>query len=235
MRWSPRRTGPSTEDRLAAARRIMVERQLRGRGIRDERVLAAMGSLPRERFLPDELRARAYDDDALPTAGGQSISQPYIVAWMTELLELQPGQRALEIGTGTGYQAAVLATMGANVRSIERLPELAAAASARLADLGLLRSAGLAGSVEVIVGDGSLGDPGRAPYARIVVTAGAPRVPAPLVEQLADGGRLVLPVGPAGDQQMVVVVRHGAAVTESSVGRVMFVPLIGAAGFQADG
>ncbi|MGH2512891.1 MAG: protein-L-isoaspartate O-methyltransferase family protein, partial [Candidatus Limnocylindrales bacterium] len=150
VRWSTHRKGASIEDRTAAARATMVERQLRGRGIHDERVLAAMSQIPRERFVPADLRARAYDDDALPIEEGQSISQPYVVAWMTQLLKIEPGMAVLEIGTGTGYQAAILATIGATVRSLERLPGLAEAARTRLAELDR------AERVVVITGDGSL-------------------------------------------------------------------------------
>lgn len=204
----------------------MVERQLRGRGITDERVLAAMGSVPRERFVPADLVANAYDDAALPIEAGQAISQPYIVAWMTELLDVAAGERVLEIGTGTGYQAAVLAAMGARVRTIERLPALAAAARERLISLGA------GDAVEVIVADGSQGDPAMAPHARVIVTAGAPSLPGPLLDQLADGGRLVIPVGPAGRQQLVVVSRQGGRLTETPAGACSFVPLIGAAGYR---
>ena len=225
MRWSPRR-GRSAEDPFAAGRAAMVERQLRGRGVTDERVLAAMGAVPRERFVPVELRSHAYDDAALPIEGGQAISQPYIVAWMTELLQVLPGGIVLEIGTGSGYQAAVLATIGARVRSIERLPELAAAARERLAGLGL------GDLVEVIVADGSLGDPGTAPHARVIVTAGAPTIPTPLIDQLADGGRLVVPVGPRSNQELILVTRASGRLTETPVGGCAFVPLIGAAGFR---
>src|ERR1019366_8977358 len=150
MRWSPRR-GRSAEDPFAAGRAAMVERQLRGRGVTDERVLAAMGAVPRERFVPVEPRSHAYDDAALPIEGGQAISQPYIVAWMTELLQVLPGGIVLEIGTGSGYQAAVLATIGARVRSIERLPELAAAAPERVGGVGL------GGLGEGVVGGGRPG------------------------------------------------------------------------------
>lgn len=214
------------EDPFAADRAAMVERQLRRRGIIDARVLAAMGAVPRERFVPTELRSHAYDDAALPIAGGQAISQPYIVAWMTELLQVLPGGIVLEIGTGSGYQAAVLATIGARVRSIERLPELAAAARERLAGLGL------GDLVEVIVADGSLGDPGTAPHTRVIVTAGAPTVPAPLLDQLAEGGRLVVPVGPASAQELILVTRTLGRLTETPVGGCAFVPLIGVAGFR---
>ncbi len=228
MRWIPGRPAPSA-DPFGPARRAMVERQLRGRGISDERVLSAMGSVPRERFVPDGMTDRAYDDEALPIADGQSISQPYIVAWMTELLEVEPGAVVLEIGTGSGYQAAVLAAMGARVRTIERLPDLAAAARQRFVDLGL------ADSIEVVVADGSLGDPATAPHARVIVTAGAPVVPGPLVDQLAEGGRLVVPVGAAGDQQLVVVSRTAGRLVERPAGACAFVPLIGAAGFRSGG
>jgi protein-L-isoaspartate(D-aspartate) O-methyltransferase len=233
MRWSIRRAravdSATPDDAFAADRRTMVERQLKPRGIHDPRVLGAMGLNPRERFVPDDLRARAYDDDALPIEQGQSISQPYVVAWMTELLEAGPGDAVLEIGTGTGYQAAILATIGATVRSIERLPEIAAEARRRLAELGL------GDKVEVIVGDGSLGDPATAPHRRIIVTAGAPSLPAPLLDQLAEGGRLVIPVGPASDQQMLVVTRGESGLAVTPVGRCAFVPLIGEAGFGAAG
>jgi protein-L-isoaspartate(D-aspartate) O-methyltransferase len=204
----------------------MVERQLRGRGISDERVLAAMAAVPREAFVPATLADRAYDDDALPIDAGQSISQPYIVAWMTELLRVDDGARVLEIGTGTGYQAAVLAAMGARVRTLERIPALAEAARARLAGLGWTDD------VEVIVADGSLGDPATAPHARILVTAGAPTMPGPLLDQLAEGGRLVIPIGASGDQQLVVISREDRRIVETPVGPVAFVPLIGAAGFR---
>jgi protein-L-isoaspartate(D-aspartate) O-methyltransferase len=204
----------------------MVERQLVARGIRDPLVLAAMGSVPRERFVPVGLQDRAYDDDALPIEQGQSISQPYVVAWMSELLEVHSGDPVLEIGTGTGYQAAVLAAMGASIRTIERLPEIAAGARGRLATIDLDHR------VEVIVGDGSLGDPARAPHRRIIVTAGAPSLPGPLLDQLAIGGRLVIPIGRPGDQQMVLVTRTAAGLIETRVGRCSFVPLIGEAGFR---
>jgi len=196
----------------------MVERQLRGRGVADERVLAAMATVPRERFVPAGASDQAYDDAALPIEDGQSISQPYMVAWMTELLDVAPGIDVLEIGTGSGYQAAVLAAMGARVRTIERQ---------RFAELGL------ADRIEVVVADGSLGDPATAPHARMIVTAGAPVVPGPLVDQLAEGGRLVVPIGPAGDQQLVVVTRTDGRLIETPAGGCAFVPLIGAAGFRS--
>ncbi|HVA85729.1 MAG TPA: protein-L-isoaspartate(D-aspartate) O-methyltransferase [Candidatus Saccharimonadales bacterium] len=210
---------------LAAARSSMVAHQLRERGIADERVLAAMARLPREAFVRERQRPWAYADEALPIDAGQTISQPFMVARMTELLEPRPGDSVLEVGTGTGYQAAVLAWLGCRVISIERHAELAEAARARLQALGL----GL--DVEVRVGDGSLGAPDAAPFSGIVVTAAAPQIPLSLRNQLADGGRLVIPVGPRDRQDLIVVVRHGDEWRESSDGPCVFVPLVGAEGF----
>ena len=203
----------------------MVRTQLRGRGIADERVLAAMGALPREAFVDPAQRPLAYDDAALRIQAGQSISQPYIVARMTELLDVRPGDRVLEIGTGSGYQAALLATIGARVVSYERQPELADAARQRMADLNLGEA------VEIRVADGSLGDAAGGPYPRIIVTAAAPRIPDELREQLADGGRLVIPVGSRERQELILVVRDGEEWTERSDGPCIFVPLVGAGGW----
>jgi protein-L-isoaspartate(D-aspartate) O-methyltransferase len=206
----------------------MVARQLRGRGIRDERVLAALQSVPREQFVPDWQRGAAYADEALPIPAGQTISQPYMVARMTELLALSPGERVLEVGTGSGYQAAVLATLGARVTTIERHAELAAAARERLVRLGF------GDAVEVRVGDGSVGDPAGAPWPAIVVTAAAPSVPLPLREQLdPDGGRLVVPVGSRERQDLILVTRRGDEWLERNDGPCVFVPLVGEAGFPA--
>jgi protein-L-isoaspartate(D-aspartate) O-methyltransferase len=206
----------------------MVARQLRGRGIRDERVLAALQSVPREQFVPDWQRGAAYADEALPIPAGQTISQPYMVARMTELLAVSPGGRVLEVGTGSGYQAAVLATLGARVTTIERHAELAAAARERLVRLGF------GDAVEVRVGDGSVGDPAGAPWPAIVVTAAAPSVPLPLREQLdPDGGRLVVPVGSRERQDLILVTRRGDEWLEHNDGPCVFVPLVGEAGFPA--
>ena len=203
----------------------MVATQLRRRGIADERVLAAMSAIPREWFLDPSVQRHAYDDAALPIASGQSISQPYMVARMTELLGVRPDDRILEIGTGSGYQAAILATLGARVLSIERFPDLAAAASARLEPLGLVDR------IEIRVADGSLGAPADGPFDGIVVTAAAPAIPATLLDQLADGGRLVIPVGPRDRQRLVVVTRRGNEWDERSDGDCVFVPLVGAGGW----
>ncbi len=206
----------------------MVQQQLRRRGIADERVLAVMGELPREAFIPAAGAYAAYDDSALPIAAGQTISQPYMVARMTELLQVAPSMRVLEVGTGSGYQTAVLARLGAQVRSIERQPSLADAARATLVALGL------AGSVEIKVGDGSLGDAAGAPWDGIIVTAAAPAIPAALREQLGDGGRLVIPVGSRAQQDLIVVTRLGPADwRETNDGPCIFVPLVGAGGFDA--
>ena len=206
----------------------MVERQLRGRGIGDEAVLTAMATVPRERFVPPEMRSDAYRDDALPIASGQSISQPYMVARMTELLEPRPGMRVLEVGTGSGYQAAVLAQIGCTVISVERHPALADAARARI------EAAGMADRVRIVIGDGSVGLPQDAPFHGIVVTAAAPAVPEPLPGQLADGGRLVVPVGPRGRQELILVVRNGDTFERHDCGGCVFVPLVGEAGFGED-
>jgi protein-L-isoaspartate(D-aspartate) O-methyltransferase len=214
------------EAALARARAAMVAQQLERRGIRDPRVLAAMRAVRREVFLPNGPSASAYDDRALPIDEGQTISQPYIVARMTELLEVEVGDRVLEIGTGSGYQSAVLATLGARVVSIERHEALARAARAALEEQGFE-------GVEVRVGDGSAGDPARAPWDGIIVTAAAPDVPATLREQLAIGGRLVIPVGSRREQQLVVVERRSATDwRDKSDGPVVFVPLVGEGGWS---
>jgi protein-L-isoaspartate(D-aspartate) O-methyltransferase len=217
------------EAELAARLRDeMVELQLLRRDIRDEAVLAAMRSLPRELFVPAELQADAYSDDALPIDSGQTISQPYIVARMTELLAPRPGLRVLEVGTGSGYQAAVLATIGCQVISIERYANLAETAHARLVELGL------ESRVRIEVGDGSLGWPDGAPFEGIIVTAAAPRVPPTLRSQLADRGRLVIPVGTPRSQDLVGVMRLGETYDERTFGGCVFVPLVGAEGFSPE-
>ena len=207
----------------------MVEEQLQRRGIRDPRVLEAMASVPREAFVPGVPTSVAYDDRALPIDEGQTISQPYMVARMTELLEIEPGDRILEIGTGSGYQAAVLARLGARVTSIERHADLSEAAGERLAAIA---PAGTA-RVDLRVGDGSRGQPDGAPWDGIVVTAGAPSIPHDLREQLAVGARLVIPVGPRDRQELIVVERRGPNDWhEWSDGAVVFVPLVGEAGWD---
>jgi protein-L-isoaspartate(D-aspartate) O-methyltransferase len=204
----------------------MVAKQLRRRGIRDERVLDAMATTPREQFVPGVPTSLAYDDRALPIDAGQTISQPYMVARMTELLRIEPGDRVLEIGTGSGYQAAVLAKLGATVTSIERLADLADAARATLRQLGIE-------GVDVRVGDGSKGDPDGAPWDGIVVTAAGPSIPHALREQLEVGARLVIPVGPRYQQELVVVERRSPNDwQEWSDGAVVFVPLVGEGGWS---
>jgi protein-L-isoaspartate(D-aspartate) O-methyltransferase len=216
-------TGAATAD----ARAAMVEAQLRRRGIADERVLTAMSTIPRELFIDESARWSAYEDAALPIPAGQSISQPYMVAQMTELLRVRPDDRILEIGTGSGYQTAVLATLEAKVLSIERYPELADAARGRLEALGL------ADRVRIRVGDGSLGAPDEGPFDGIVVTAAAPRIPEALLDQLADGGRLVIPVGSRQRQRLIVATRHANDWEQHSEGDCVFVPLVGAGGWPS--
>ncbi len=203
-----------------------LTRMLRREGIRDERVLAAFDHVPRERFVPPEQRERAYRDEPLPIGEGQTISQPFVVALMLQALELTGRERVLEVGTGSGYQTALLAQLAVEVISLERSPRLAAAATALLAELGVPR-------VRVFQADGSLGWPAAAPYQAIVVSASAPYVPDALVRQLDEGGRLVLPVGPAEGQELVLLVRRGHGLRRTRLGPVRFVPLIGAEGWGA--
>ena len=202
----------------------MVQRQLRERDVSDERVLEAMAKVPRELFVPEQLRDRAYDDAALPIGGGQTISQPYMVAKICEALALRGDEHVLDVGTGSGYQAAVLAELAAEVDTIERIPELAELARSNLAAAGYDR-------VRVHIGDGTRGLPERAPFDAIAVAAAAPRLPQTLYEQLEPRGRLVVPVGRRGMQRLEVIVRspEGPAVLRSVPCR--FVPLLGAEGF----
>jgi protein-L-isoaspartate(D-aspartate) O-methyltransferase len=213
-------------DDFATLRRLMVERQLRARDIEDERVLRAMERVPRELFVPEELRSRAYDDAALPIGLGQTISQPYMVARICEALVLRGDERVLDVGTGSGYQAAVLAELAAEVVTIERLPELAQAARRNLATAAY-------DDVEVRVGDGTLGVPDRAPFDAIAVAAAVPELPRTLYDQLEPRGRIVLPVGSRRAQELQLVVRspEGPATLRSVPCR--FVPLVGEEGFEA--
>jgi protein-L-isoaspartate(D-aspartate) O-methyltransferase len=211
---------------LGAIRRRMVERQLRGRGIEDERVLAAMEAVPREAFLPEGLRDRAYADSALPIGEEQTISQPWIVAAICQALELDGSELVLEVGTGSGYSAAVLGRLAAHVVSIERNQPLARGAAEVLERSGIR-------NVELVIGDGSLGVPGRAPFDAIAVHAAAPAPPAALIDQLAEGGRLVVPVA-GGDADVLTVLRRtGDRVETTDLGSCRFVPLIGEEGFGA--
>jgi protein-L-isoaspartate(D-aspartate) O-methyltransferase len=211
---------------MRAEREAMVAHQLRARGIEDERVLAAMAAVPRELFVPSGLRARAYDDAALPIGSGQTISQPFMVALICAELALHGAERVLDVGTGSGYQAAVLAELAAEVHSVERVPELATHARESLA------AAGYRDRVHVHLGDGSRGLPEHAPFAGIAVAAAAPALPAPLYDQLELRGRLVVPVGGLREQRLEVIVRtpEGPAVLRTVPCR--FVPLLGEGGFD---
>ena len=208
----------------AEARARMVELQLRRRGISDERVLRAMGRVPRELFVPEDLRQYAYEDGALSIGHGQTISQPFIVATICALLGLDGDERVLDVGTGSGYQAAVLAELAAEVMTIECVPELAESARAALAEAGYSR-------VGVRIGDGSLGIPERAPFAAIAVAAAAPSVPPALYSQLEEGGRLVVPRGSRLGQVLVLVVRTADGPRERASLACRFVPLLGEEGF----
>jgi protein-L-isoaspartate(D-aspartate) O-methyltransferase len=211
-------------DDLFVARQHMVAEQIAGRGVRDEQVLEAMRTVPRHLFVPAEHRRFAYEDGPLPIGAEQTISQPYIVALMTELLELKGTEKVLEVGTGSGYQAAVLAYLAREVHTIERQADLARLAERKLKDLGL-------DNVFIHVGDGSLGFPPAAPYEAIIVTAGAPGIPPAYQHQLASGGRLVIPVGGRSGQQLERWKRSGDEFTNEIIAPVAFVPLIGSFGW----
>jgi protein-L-isoaspartate(D-aspartate) O-methyltransferase len=215
-------------DPFTNARLTMVRQQLRARGLNDEQVLRAMERVPRHEFVPYTLRADAYRDGALPISANQTISQPYIVALMTELLALRGGETVLEVGTGSGYQTAILCELAAHVYSLERIASLGREAAERLNRLGYH-------NVDIHLGDGSQGLPDMAPFDAIIVTAAAPVVPGPLRAQMRpNGGRLVIPVG-SGDQQILrLIMRHGDHWADKPVAAVNFVPLIGHNGFEAD-
>lgn len=225
----PRRAPLPSEEEFARLREEMVEKQIRRRGLADARVLAALLEVPRHEFVPEELRAQAYDDKPLPIGESQTISQPYMVASMTAALglagTLPRGERVLEIGTGCGYQAAVLSRLAREVYSIEVCPPLALAAQERLTRMGYT-------NVHVHCGDGTLGLPECAPFDAILVTAAAPAVPAPLLEQLAEGGRLVIPVGPEEHQELRFIRKSAGQITSHVIEECRFVPLVGRHGWR---
>ncbi|MDP8248137.1 MAG: protein-L-isoaspartate(D-aspartate) O-methyltransferase [Candidatus Tritonobacter lacicola] len=215
-----------TGDRWRREREDMVARQLMARDIRNERVLEAFRAVPRHEFVPPDMRSGAYADHPLPIGSGQTISQPYMVALMTQCLELTGGERVLEIGTGSGYQAAILAVLAREVYTVERHESLAMRASPLL---------DVYPNVHVKVGDGTEGWPEHAPYDGIIVTAGAPEAPPPLMDQLADGGRLVIPVGGSFSQTLMVFTRRGKRCDKRTVCGCVFVPLVGKHGWKGQG
>lgn len=206
-------------------RDLMVDTQLILRGIKDERVLSAMRKVPRHLFVDDYMQHNAYDDMALPIGDEQTISQPYMVAIMTELLELKGDEKVLEIGTGSGYQAAILAELSMEVFTIERKALLAKKAEERFQALGY-------GNVHVITGDGTLGLSEKSPFDRILITAGSPKIPEPLIEQLSDGGIIIAPVGIRFSQQLLIVKKSKGALSEQLHVPCVFVPLIGEYGWS---
>jgi len=217
----------NSPDKLRQKREEMVRYHLERRGISDPRVLEAFRSIPREKFVPEARRNRAYDDCALPIGEGQTISQPYIVALMTQQLKVEAGLKVLEIGTGSGYQTAILAKIGAEIFTVEMSKSLTNLARQRLENLGL------ADQVKFKVGDGTRGWEEEAPFDRIIVTAAAPKIPLPLEEQLADGGRMVIPVGSRRSQTMTVVIKKGPGNFERHKNiSCVFVPLVGVFGWD---
>jgi protein-L-isoaspartate(D-aspartate) O-methyltransferase len=216
----------SQSEVLEKARREMVDQQLIARGISDPRVVAAMLAVPRHRFVPETMWDVAYRDTPLPIGFGQTISQPYIVAYMIQALQIRADEetRILEIGTGSGYQAAIISRLATHVFSVERIPELAEQARQRLAIL-------MYDNVELVVGDGGYGRPETGPYDGIIVAAAAPEVPAPLVAQLKDEAMLLVPIGPLGHQEVVLVRRRGRRSITQSLAPVAFVPLVGEHGW----
>jgi protein-L-isoaspartate(D-aspartate) O-methyltransferase len=209
-------------------RALMVERQLSRRGIDDQRVLEAMAAVPREHFVPDGVRESAYNDSALPIGYEQTISQPWVVAAICQALRLRGDENVLEIGTGSGYSAAILARLAKRVLSLERVPDLAETANQRLAELGI-------DNVEVIVGDGSRGYPQEAPYDAIAVHAATPEAPHSLLGELAAGGRLVVPIATGSADLLTAFLREDGELHQQTIGPVRFVPLIGAEGFKPPG
>jgi protein-L-isoaspartate(D-aspartate) O-methyltransferase len=221
-------TNPAStqNSRNAADERLhMVNGQLRSRGIRDERVLAAMGKVPREEFANLQSAAQVYGDHPLPIGSGQTVSQPYIVAAMVEALDIEPSDRVLEIGTGTGYEAAVLAELAAEVWTVERIPELAARAGEIISRLGYH-------NVHVVEADGSQGLPEQAPFQKILVAAAAPDVPRSLFEQLEEKGRLVIPIGTRDEQQLQLIRKVNGQIVATARELCRFVPLIGQEGWK---
>lgn len=214
-------TNPPSRDPFEADRTSMVLKQLRSRDISDEKVLVAMAKVPRHLFVPSALRSMAYSDGPLPIGSEQTISQPYIVAYMTQALELKPGAKVLEIGTGSGYQAAVLGEIAGEVFTIEIVPELAKSAEEILGKLGYR-------NIHVRSGDGYQGWPDKAPFDAIIVTAAPDHIPQPLIDQLAPGGRLVIPVG-TGNQEMMILTRTSGGVVSRRTIAVRFVPMTGEA------
>ncbi len=230
MKLTPLKEGeyfrPSWDtDETIRARWRMVEEQIIQRGIRDPKVLKAVREVPRHVFLPDKDPLWAYIDAPIPVGWGQTISQPYIVALMSESLELQGEERVLEIGTGSGYQAAILSHLAGHVCSIERIEGLARRAKETFEELGIT-------NVKVVHGNGTIGLPEEAPFDAIIVTAAAPDVPKPLIDQLTDGGRLVLPVGDRDLQSLTKITRTGHTTRREDLGLCVFVPLIGSAGWN---
>lgn len=216
----------TTSPDFEAQRREMVARQIRHRGIRSPRVSEAMEAVPRHLFVPPEHAAEAYADSPLPIGEGQTISQPYMVAAMAEALLLEGHERVLEVGAGSGYQAAILSRLAREIIAVEAQPALAAAARERLTRLGFA-------NIRVEQGDGSLGWPAGAPYQAILVAAGAPAVPQPLVDQLEEGGRLVIPVGPADHQELLRITKRDGKIARESMFDCRFVPLIGLHGWPS--